>query len=200
MRQNSSVWTRVCRNLRRDVPKTLLGHWQCDRVELEKSCFSREISSCLHPTKVVNLLKGVNLCLFWRLIDISVIISFSLISLVCNFSCIHFTDYVCEDGNRKLAQENPWSLIFFFNLSNVDLYDSRFIVLPDCHHIFELTSLEKWFKSQAENVEAKSCPSCSKRVSVKLLRFRSAVLEPFADWNTIALPWCSGVVHSPNRN
>ena len=59
-------------------------------------------------------------------------------------------------------------------------------MLPDCHHIFELTSLEKWFKSQAENVEAKSCPSCSKRVSVKLLRFRSDVLEPFADWNTIA--------------
>ncbi|XP_057306393.1 NFX1-type zinc finger-containing protein 1-like isoform X2 [Hydractinia symbiolongicarpus] len=102
--------------------------------------------------------------------------------LDCGHACIGLCGEKCPDYcricNKEIVEE-----IFFGTESDKD---ARFIVLEDCYHIFEVSSLDTWMEIQEEanNIKLKECPKC-KTVVRKSLRYGNIVRQTLNDIEAI---------------
>ncbi|XP_062987456.1 NFX1-type zinc finger-containing protein 1-like [Elgaria multicarinata webbii] len=83
-------------------------------------------------------------------------------TLKCKHPCVGLCGEPCPPKCRACHQEELAEIFF----GSEDEPDSRFVVLEDCGHVFEVGGLDQWMggeasQAQARHVQQKVCPKCS---------------------------------------
>ncbi|XP_065342326.1 NFX1-type zinc finger-containing protein 1-like [Cloeon dipterum] len=103
-------------------------------------------------------------------------------TLPCNHQCAGFCGAPCPGLCWQCDRDE---LRDAFELNVPVPKDPRFILLPDCHHTVEATSLLSWFKLQSTKVELKVCPRCRVPISARLQNFKKFIWEAYEDFDKI---------------
>ena len=94
--------------------------------------------------------------------------------LECGHKCIGICGEPCPPVCPLCSPEDPTFDKFFGDEGSAK---ARFVVLEDCHHIFEQKGLDRWMESQKDSeykLELPKCPRCSVPV-VKNLRYGTMI-------------------------
>ncbi|XP_046388077.1 NFX1-type zinc finger-containing protein 1-like isoform X2 [Ischnura elegans] len=78
--------------------------------------------------------------------------------LKCGHDCIGFCGERCPDLCRECNKEEVEEIMIF--LATEDEENARFVVLPDCGHVFEVTGLDRWISMNDSTVKMLECPMC----------------------------------------
>ena len=105
--------------------------------------------------------------------------------LVCGHQCIGLCGEPCPKLCRVCNKDEVTEIFF----GDEDEDDARFVLLPDCGHIFERGGLDQWMKIENEHktsqeIKFKECPKCKTPVK-KCLRYSSAIKQYLKDIETI---------------
>ncbi len=102
--------------------------------------------------------------------------------LDCGHKCIGLCGELCPELCRKCNEKEVTDLFF----GNEDEEDARFILLPDCNHIFEVNGLDEWMSQESEDgaVTLKVCPRCKTCVR-KCLRYNKSINYCLSDLEEI---------------
>ncbi len=105
-----------------------------------------------------------------------------LIYLPCGHKCIGLCGELCPQLCRTCNQEEVTDLFF----GNEDEENARFIVLPDCDHIFEVDGLDEWMSQFSTDgaITLKVCPRCTTPVR-KCLRYGNDIGNSLSDLEAI---------------
>lgn len=101
-------------------------------------------------------------------------------TLKCGHLCIGLCGERCP-ALCRVCNKDRVNDVFF---GTEDDEDARFVVLEDCDHFFEVTSLDRWFHDDtsegAEEVSFKACPRCRTPIR-KSLRYSNQVKKTLKD-------------------
>ena len=102
-------------------------------------------------------------------------------TLKCGHECIGLCGEKCPKDCRVCNKEQVTETFF----GTEDEEDARFVVLEDCDHFFEVTSLDRWIdesstSSDASEVKFATCPKCKTPVR-KSLRYCNKVKQTLQD-------------------
>ena len=100
-------------------------------------------------------------------------------TLKCGHSCIGLCGEKCPVLCRVCDKKQVCDVFF----GSEDDEDARFVVLEDCSHFFEVTSLDRWIQDSTEGVEEvnfKACPRCRTPIR-KSLRYSNQVKKTLKD-------------------
>ncbi len=105
----------------------------------------------------------------------------------CGHPCIGLCGEPCPKLCR-ICDKDEVTEIFF---GNEDDEDARFVLLPDCKHIFEYKGLDHWMEikkegDQSQQISFKECPKCKTPVK-KCLRYSNAIKQYLKDVEEIKL-------------
>ena len=107
--------------------------------------------------------------------------------LSCGHPCIGLCGEKCPSRCR-ICDEKVVKELFF---GTEDEDDAKFIELQDCHHVFEVSGLDKWVKNTESTdadqpIQFKKCPRCSVEIR-RHLRYGNVVKQTLVDLEQIKL-------------
>ena len=126
--------------------------WKCEHLKCEKKCFEVcERERCNEPCQK---------------------------ELRCGHKCIGLCGEICPSFCRVCHKDIVQKC---FLGEKEDEVDTRFLVLSDCRHMFEVSGLDKWMEDVEDGgVKLKECPKCKTPVR-KSLRYRNIIKSVLLD-------------------
>lgn len=121
------------------------------------------------------------------------------LTLKCGHPCLGLCCEPCPPVCRVCDPSNDAFTILF---GEEDEPESRFIMLPECSHVFEVSGLDTFMETTDDDgaVKWKCCPHCKKIISAKSFRYGTIIKNIKKDMNAIKEKECKKLRDADREN
>ena len=121
------------------------------------------------------------------------------LTLKCGHPCLGLCFEPCPPVCRVCDPSNDAFTMLFGEEGEPE---SRFIMLPECSHVFEVSNFDKYMETTTDDgaVKWKCCPRCQKTISAKSFRYSTIIKNIKKDMNAIKEKECKKLRDADREN